>query len=296
MCEFSELRLPGEGFVALARAFVPESRIQRLCGDVGEAEIGELLPELDEWGLDWLQVVSPRMPPYEWRRVECSMPVELTDPERLSMPAAVTMTTWRALEEEEWALLRVIDLSRLDVEALPDGVFKSYPSLERAVLPLRLRVLPYGAFGWCSRLKSVDMAGCSRLEVVAVNAFYGCRCLTALAVPPTLRGLGDAFACSSIAVIDLSETVGEYADVTDAGLLEWLLLPRLCQLRDPVALPSLRGVTYGRSRDVFACHPTEVRFVGMAASGEYSPGLIETRVYGEVACELGRETVPFPPS
>jgi hypothetical protein len=39
----------------------------------------------------------------------------------------------------------------------------------------------------------------------------------------------------------------------------------------------------------------EVRFESLAADGAFSPGLMETRLYAEVACELGRETVPFPP-
>jgi hypothetical protein len=45
----------------------------------------------------------------------------------------------------------------------------------------------------------------------------------------------------------------------------------------------------------FTWHPAEVRFESLTADAELSPGLLEARVYGEVACELGRETLPFPP-
>jgi hypothetical protein len=38
-----------------------------------------------------------------------------------------------------------------------------------------------------------------------------------------------------------------------------------------------------------------VRFESLSASAEVWPGLLDARVYGEVACELGRATVPFPP-
>jgi hypothetical protein len=38
-----------------------------------------------------------------------------------------------------------------------------------------------------------------------------------------------------------------------------------------------------------------VRFEGLMVEADFSPGLNETRVYAEVACDLGRETVPFPP-
>jgi hypothetical protein len=60
-------------------------------------------------------------------------------------------------------------------------------------------------------------------------------------------------------------------------------------------------VTFGISYDGYgpgdglAWHPTEVRFEGMTAAATFCPGLLESRVYAEVACELGRETLPFPP-
>jgi hypothetical protein len=45
----SELVLPREGFAQLAKAFLPGSRICILVADVGDAEIGQLLPHLPEW-------------------------------------------------------------------------------------------------------------------------------------------------------------------------------------------------------------------------------------------------------
>jgi hypothetical protein len=38
-----------------------------------------------------------------------------------------------------------------------------------------------------------------------------------------------------------------------------------------------------------------VRFEGMAAHADFSPGLACARVYAEVASEMAWETVPFPP-
>jgi hypothetical protein len=64
-----------------------------------------------------------------------------------------------------------------------------------------------------------------------------------------------------------------------------------------MGVPLLRSVTFGASRDghLFWWEPTEVRFEGLAADADFSPGLLDARVYAEVACELGRETIPFPP-
>jgi hypothetical protein len=63
------------------------------------------------------------------------------------------------------------------------------------------------------------------------------------------------------------------------------------------AVPALRRVTFGASlvRRYFAWQPAEVRFESLKADADLSPGLLEARVYGEVACEMGHETLPFPP-
>jgi hypothetical protein len=76
-----------------------------------------------------------------------------------------------------------------------------------------------------------------------------------------------------------------------------LVLPRRCVLEGIRAVSSLRRVTFGASRGsrYFAWHPTEVRFESLKADADFSPGLLEARVYGEAACEMGHETLPSPP-
>jgi hypothetical protein len=56
-------------------------------------------------------------------------------------------------------------------------------------------------------------------------------------------------------------------------------------------------VSFGASKrcDNFRWHPTEVRFQSLVADVDFFPELLEARVYGEVACEMGCETLPFPP-
>jgi hypothetical protein len=97
--------------------------------------------------------------------------------------------------------------------------------------------------------------------------------------------------------IDLTGTVAEYMEIWGMNFITEFILPRGCVIGQVSAVPSLRAVTFGASfgGGGFAWHPKEVRFESMVAEAEFSPGLREARVYGEVVCELGRETLPFPP-
>jgi hypothetical protein len=292
-----ELSLPFEGFAAAAKAFLPGSGIEVVRGDVDEAEIRALLSHLGESGLTRLCVVSPRVGEYEWHLPEQSAPVELTDPVAVTTPASVTMTVWQELPEEWNPFLRVIDLSGLALELLPDDAnLEGLTCLEAAVLPTGLLKLLEGFFKGCWRLASID-THYTALEEIEINACKGCRSLTAFVFPPTVRSLGDAFKGTSITTLDLSGTVADKVCVCGMASLVDLVLPRQCVLEGVSGVPGLRCVTFGASRDVsdLAWHPTEVRFGSFTAGAEFSPGLLEARVYGEVACELGRETLPFPP-
>jgi hypothetical protein len=224
--------------------------------------------------------------------------VELTDPAAVTTPASVTMTAWRELPEQWSLFLRVIDLSGLALELLPRGAtLKRLVWLEGAVLPTGLWKLPGFFFKGCWRLSSIDTRY-TALEEIEVEACDGCRSLTVFAFPPTVRSLeGTSFRGTSITTLDLSGTVAEWVYVSDMVSLVDLVLPRRCVLKDVEGMPSLRRVTFGASRYAsgFAWHPTEVRFESLTADAEFSPGLLEAQVYGEVACELGRETLPFPP-
>jgi hypothetical protein len=76
-----------------------------------------------------------------------------------------------------------------------------------------------------------------------------------------------------------------------------VVLPRRCVLNGVTGVPSLRRGSFGVSKrcDDFTWQPTEVRFESLKADAALSRGLLEARVYGEVACEMGCETLPFPP-
>jgi hypothetical protein len=102
---------------------------------------------------------------------------------------------------------------------------------------------------------------------------------------------------TSITTIDLSDTVAEEVWIYDMTFLVDLVLPRRCVLPVLCGMPTLRHVTFGASKGScgFVWHPTEVRFESLAANADFSRSLLEARVYGEVACELGCETLPFPP-
>jgi hypothetical protein len=185
----------------------------------------------------------------------------------------------------------------MTLDSLPTGAsFENFYLLEKAVLPAGLRVLPANFFHGCVRLKSI-VTGSTALEEIGFNACGGCTSLAAFQFPPTLRKLDDAFRGTLITIIDLSGTTVESVEILGMVFLAELSLPRRCVLKGVIGVPSLRCVTFGASctGGVLAWHPTEVRFEGLMVEADFSPGLNETRVYAEVACELGRETVPFPP-
>jgi hypothetical protein len=292
-----ELSLPSEGFEVAAMAFLPGSAIEVLRADIGEAEINELLPHFEGWGLNRLRIVSPRVGEYEWRRGEQSVLVKLTDPVAVTTPASVTMTAWRELPEASKPFLRVIDFSGLAVELLSDGAtLQGLVWLEGAVLPTGLRNLPECFFSECWRLASIDTRY-TALEEIEYGACEECRSLAAFVFPPTVRSVKFAFGGTSITTLDLSETVTEKVWIEGMVSLVELVLSRRCVLEAIGGVPCLRCVTFGASVHgrAFAWHPAEVRFESLAAGAEFSPSLLEARLYGEVACELGCETLPFPP-
>jgi hypothetical protein len=293
-----ELSLPREGFAAAAMAFLPGSMIEDLRADVGEAEINELRPHFEGWGLNRLRIVSRCAGQYEWRRAEQPVLVKLPDPAVVTTPAFVTMTAWRKLPAAWKPFLRVLDLSGLALELLPDGAtLEGLVWLEGVILPTRLRKLPVGFFSGCWRLALIDTRY-TALEEIQKYACEGCRLLAAFVFPPTVRSLGyAAFRGTSITTLDLSGTAAKEVSVQGMVSLVDLVVPRRCVLWGISSVPSLRCVTFGACRNAcnFAWHPAEVRFESLTAGAEFLPGLLEARVYGDVACELGRETLPFPP-
>jgi hypothetical protein len=299
-----ELALPSEGFAIAAEAVLPGSGSEVLRAGVGEAEIDELLPRLDAWGLDTLRIVSSRVGEVEWQRIREPVLVELTDPPTVTAVASVKVTIWREIPGRWKPFLRVIDLSGLTLELLPRGAtFKELVWLEGVVLPTGLRVLPRNLFRGCWRIRSIDTSR-TALEKIEDGAFDECRSLTAFVFPTTLREMAvtrfeesGAFRGTSITSMDLSGTMAEKVVVCEMILLVELVLPRRCVLEDIWDVPSLRRVTFGASRrhGSFQWHLTEVRFDSLKADADFSQGLLEARVYGEVACEMGHETIPFPP-
>jgi hypothetical protein len=296
-----ELSLPSRGFAAAAEAFLPGSGIEVLRTGVGEAEVGKLLPRLGAWGLDKLRIVSPRVGEVEWQRVREPVLTELTDPPTVT---AVKMREWREMPVEWKPFLRVIDLSGLTLELLPSGAtFRELAWLEGVVLPKGLRVLPRSLFRGCWRLWSIDTSH-TALEKIEGGACVECRSLAAFVFPPTFREIGwgqwgesEALSGTSITRMDLSGTLARKMVVAEMIFLVELVLPRRCVLQGIWDVPLLRRVTFGASRGPrdFVWHPREVRFESLKADADFSPGLLEARVYGEVASEMGHETIPFPP-
>jgi hypothetical protein len=297
-----ELSLPLEGFADAAEAFLRGSRIEVLRAEVGQTDIDELLPQLGECGLDRLRIILSLVGEVEWQRPRESARVELIDPKTVTTPASVKMTAWREIPWGWKPFLRVIDLSGLAVELLPaSATLEGCVWLEGAVLPTGLRKLPAFFFRGCWRLWSIDTSR-TALETIGAETCRGCRSLAAFAFPATIREVGwesvwGSFGSTSITSVDLSGTMAEKIVVSEMVFLVELVLPRGCVLGGVWDVPSLRRVKFGTSRNRvnFAWHPTEVRFESLNADADFARDLLEARVYGEVACELGRQTLRFPP-
>jgi hypothetical protein len=319
-----ELSLPREDFAAAAKEFLPGSRIEVLRTDVDKAAIDELFPDLGGWGLDKLRFVSSRMGEYEWQLPGKPALVELTDPEAVTTSASVKLTAWREIPGEWKPFLGFIDLSGLVVKMLPRGAtLEELVWLEGVVLPTGLLKLPRSFFAGCSRLSTIDTSR-TALEVIEADACGECRSLAAFAFPPTVRilknaftymtittpdlsgmeaedvwieGMDSAFEGTSITTIDLTSTLAENVGICGMVFFVDLVLPRRCVLARLEGVPSLRRVSFGASKHcgAFTWQPTEVRFESLSADANVSQGLLGARVYGEVACEMGYETLPSPP-
>jgi hypothetical protein len=289
--EATELRLPQKGFAELAAALLPDSRVEVLYADIDMADIQQLLPRLDEWAIDRLRVVSPRLEePFEWVWNPRSRGVALTDPAILDM----TLKFWGQLPKGQLRFLRSIDLSALGVPPWGETLSRAH-ILESVTLPARIRVVPDDFFKQCPRLCHVGTTHCAALEEVGLQAFLGCRNLREFVFPLTVRKVGAAFGGTSIVRLDLSETLAESVEVQDMKFLERLVLPRRCILESVFGLPALRSVTFGLCGEETRWSPREVRFESLAAPAKGGPLAVGACAFGEVACVLGCESFPFPP-
>jgi hypothetical protein len=142
------------------------------------------------------------------------------------------MTEWREIAVEWKPFLRVIDLSGLTLELLPQGAtFGGLVWLEMAVLPTGLRVLPGNLFRMCWRLWSIDTSR-TALETIEGGACDECRSLAAFVFPPTLREIAwsrfgresEAFSDTAITSMDLSGTMAEKVVVCEMIFLVELVL------------------------------------------------------------------------
>jgi hypothetical protein len=302
MLEALELRLPGGRFAELTRRLLPGSRVEVAVADIGAYEAERLVQNLDDWGIDRLRIVSRRLEaPFEWRGVPKPRLEPVTNPMRLVAPSAVLLTSWRALGKRELKFLRSIDMSTLPLAEFPKGatLFRC-SSLESAILPTGLRVLPEEFFYWCRRLSHVGTSSCTACEKIDKFASAGCRSLKSFAFPRTIREIGGcSFDGTAIEDADLSETVAESAMFVDMILLERLSLPRCCVLEKVYGVSALRSLTFGRAGVdgffYFGSSVCEVRFEGFLAPVGDASGLVSARVHGEVAAVFTRQSNPSCP-
>jgi hypothetical protein len=77
---------------------LPGSRVEVIQADVGASEAERLMRNLEEWGIDRLRIVSPRLEgPIEWRAASKTRPESMTDPKELVAPSISTRATMIAI-------------------------------------------------------------------------------------------------------------------------------------------------------------------------------------------------------
>jgi hypothetical protein len=293
--EVRELRLPREGFAVWAWNLLPGSRIEVLYADVDASEIERLLRRLDDWAIDRLQVVSPRLEePFQWVGSSPPWCVEVFDPGIVTEPSAVTVTVWRGIPRVGLNFVQSIDLSMVD-DLSYYGTLSGAFFLESVILSAGLRVLPQQFFERCPRLSHVEATGRVKLEEIEWHAFNACRSLREFVFPLSIREVKSAFGGTSIVRLDLTGTDAEAICVSSMKFLEQLVLPRRCILRGASGLPGLRRVTFGVCNWFCRWSPREVRMEGLVAPVEGAPLASDAYAFAEVACLLGRESFPFPP-
>jgi hypothetical protein len=307
--EVRELRLPRHDFAEYARILLPGSRVEVLDADIDADETKRLVKKLDKWGIDRLRIVSQNLEaPFEWRGVRKTHLVRVTNPKQLVTPSAVFATSWRMFDRRECEFLRSIDMSALPLAEFPQGAtLSNSSSLESAILPAGLRVLPMSFFRSCWRLSDVGTSSCTALDGIAWGAFLGCRSLGKFVFPRTIREVDpEAFSGTAIAGVDLTETAAESVGFVHMIFLEQLVLHRRCVLKCEFGLPALRSLTFGQpwdggdhgfgSRFGFGSGIREVRFEGFLGPPEGSVvGLENAHVHAEVAAVSTHESRPTSP-
>jgi hypothetical protein len=216
-----------------------------LYADVDQAEIEQLLPQLDEWALDRPRAFSPRLErPFEWFRNSPSRSVAATDPGILTAPSAVTLTVWRRFEKDQLRFVRSIDMSALVHLPGRETLSRSF-ALESVIFPAWILFIPESFCEGCARLSHVGSADWVALDRVRWRAYEGCRSLREFVCPRMVSVIDAAFGGTAMVDLDLSGTRAKTVSVWYMKFLERLVLPRGCFLHAVSGLPSLRSVTFG---------------------------------------------------
>ena len=106
------------------------------------------------------------------------------------------------------------DLKTIKVLELPDGLERigscwfTASSVERVIIPARVREIGSHAFDWCKNLKEVIFQEGSRLEKVESYSFYRCVGLDKIELPNSIQSIGEGcFEQSGLKTFTFPESV-----------------------------------------------------------------------------------------
>ncbi len=99
--------------------------------------------------------------------------------------------------------LLTIDMSGMDMTALPDGMFSQRDILQKVVLPERLKSIGDDAFYMCYSLQDIEFP--TTLSSIGINAFYDCDNIKNVIIPEgvTFIGSGAFSNCGKLNTVKL---------------------------------------------------------------------------------------------
>lgn len=105
---------------------------------------------------------------------------------KITLPATITQIGNAAFSYNTY--LKEVEFSNCGIDAIPWGAFGNCPSLKTVDIPAGVTMIDGMAFYDCASLESVSLP--ASLQNINIRAFYGCSALSAVAFPAGLLKIG----------------------------------------------------------------------------------------------------------
>ena len=137
-------------------------------------------------------------------RVLIFFPLDAADPDKTTIDDDADRTLFN-----KWDKIKVIKIEE-GISCIGENVFKGNEDVEFISIPASLEIIGMGAFENCKKLKAVEIAPKSKLEIIDERAFCDCSSLENFRVPvSTIQiGVGAFSGCSNLKDFEFEERPG----------------------------------------------------------------------------------------